>query len=62
VKEHYHHWASQQDSTQLKILIALKKLILNTSVLTLTKQHMHVIHVNNLILSVGHLTMMVIIG
>jgi hypothetical protein len=42
---HNHHWASQQDSTQSKILLLFKKHILN--ILTLTRQRTHAIHVKH---------------
>jgi hypothetical protein len=39
VKEHDHHWVSQQDSNQSKILLFSSKLILNTIVSTITRQN-----------------------
>jgi hypothetical protein len=62
MKENGHHWASRQYSTQSEILLLLKKTCCITSILTLTKRHMHVIHVNNFLRSVGRLPVVVILG
>jgi hypothetical protein len=52
VKEYDYHRDSQQDSNQLKILFSTKH-ILSTSVLTLTRRHMPLIHMKLFLWSAG---------
>lgn len=61
VKECDHHRDSQQNSNQLKILFSTKH-VLSTSVLTLTRRGMHLIHMKQFLWSAGRHPMIAIIG
>jgi hypothetical protein len=61
VKEHGHHWDSQQNLNQSKSLLFLTKHILNASVLTHTRQHMHLTYAKHFLRNVGRLSITAII-